>query len=37
VEAGGQLAAIASLDSASAALEGSAGTIVRMAHDRAAY
>jgi carbamate kinase len=36
VERGGQVAAIASLENARAALEGNAGTIVRQAHDRAA-
>jgi carbamate kinase len=36
VESGGQVAAIASLENARAALEGNAGTIVRRAHDRAA-
>jgi carbamate kinase len=36
VERGGQVAAIASLENARAALEGTAGTIVRQAHDRAA-
>jgi carbamate kinase len=35
VERGGQVAAIASLENARAALEGNAGTIVRQAHDRA--
>jgi carbamate kinase len=35
VERGGQVAAIASLENARAALEGNAGTIVGQAHDRA--
>jgi carbamate kinase len=35
VERGGQVAAIASLENARAALEGNAGTIVRHAYDRA--